>query len=148
MIIFTVAAAGLLSSCLSIGDGSRLSPVSPLHEAVRDGDLPQVKKLLDQKANVNATDAARRTPLHYAAANGEVSIARLLISYGADVDSQDRQGNTPLHYAATNCYYAIGALLIKAGASPGIRNDEGKTARVIAQEEKCRDLFVLLTKNR
>jgi hypothetical protein len=57
--------------------------------AVRKGDVPAVKALLDKGANVNAKSPYGATPLFFAADRGNVEMVKLLLDRGADVDVKD-----------------------------------------------------------
>lgn len=72
----------------------------PLHQAVREGNLRKVKKLLEKGENPNLPDKHHLMPLHYAAYWGENEIATLLLKYGAKADTDNGLGWTPLHAAA------------------------------------------------
>ncbi|CAK4127734.1 unnamed protein product [Aphanomyces euteiches] len=60
-----------------------------LIQAVRNGDLMQVRTLLDEGASPNAKGDRGETPLHWAATHGDSSIAAELLLRGADVDQLD-----------------------------------------------------------
>jgi len=68
-----------------------------LIEAIIQGDLEAVKKLIMEKANVNKPDAKNVYPLQWAIKLNHTDIALELISAGADINITDPQGNTPLH---------------------------------------------------
>eukprot|EP00457_Paulinella_chromatophora_P006069 gb/GEZN01006087.1/.p1 GENE.gb/GEZN01006087.1/~~gb/GEZN01006087.1/.p1 ORF type:complete len:440 (-),score=57.86 gb/GEZN01006087.1/:395-1627(-) len=63
--------------------------------AASTGDIPSIKLLLDEKANVNAGDYDGRTPLHLAAANGHIKAVEYILSIGGHPGQKDRFGNTP-----------------------------------------------------
>ena len=67
-----------------------------LHDAVRAGDIPKVRKLLKQGADVN--EMFNRTPLHDAVRYKYFDIAIILLEKGAGVNLEDNEGNTPLSY--------------------------------------------------
>jgi len=69
-----------------------------LHEAVRDSNIPLIKKLItDHHANVEATDDFGRTPLALAAYYGRVNVINTLITdHHANVEATDNLGRTPL----------------------------------------------------
>lgn len=73
-----------------------------LHEAARLGFSNIVKRLIDDKADVNAKDNTGQTPLHFAAAEGQTDTATVLIGNGAKVNEKDSHGNTPLALALAN----------------------------------------------
>ena len=66
---------------------------SPLHSAVKLGQLEEVRKLLGEPdVDVNCLNSNRETPLHLACALGHSSIIELLIAYGANVFIKDSNG--------------------------------------------------------
>jgi len=70
----------------------------PLHYA-SDGEDPMIIMfLLQNGAQVNASDAHGTTPLHIAA-SGYVACAAMLCRFKAKVDSQDEHGKTPVDIA-------------------------------------------------
>ena len=72
-----------------------------LLKAADDGDVDDVRKLLDKGANVEAADKYfGYTPLHRACYNGHVRVANMLLARGAKIDATDKDERTPLHYAA------------------------------------------------
>ena len=61
--------------------------------------LDEVKKLIQEGADVNKKDEFGYTPLQKALANEHDEMAELLLNNGADTSIQDNDGNTALHYA-------------------------------------------------
>ena len=117
--------------------------VTPLHEAVRDGDMEMAMSEAERGANLDAMDEEGRTALHYVCANGDVGIAEWLLAQGPDVNLQDDNGDTPLHYAAFNCYASIAEMLLFRGADPGLENGDGQTPIDIAIEIQCAEMVAL-----
>jgi ankyrin repeat protein/L-ascorbate metabolism protein UlaG (beta-lactamase superfamily) len=106
--------------------GQKAAPVpiaGQIHEAVRAGDLAQVKALVakDPKA-VNERDARGRTPLHFASVVDNPDILAFLVANGADVKAADPDGFTPLHWAASEGRAGSAKALIAAGADPNARS--------------------------
>ena len=99
-----------------------------LWKAAAAGDLPAIKRALDDGAKLNALDPQFGiTPLAWAALNGKTEAAKLLIEKGADVNAQNRDGATPLHAAAFLGYPEMAKLLIEKGADINAQNHEGST---------------------
>jgi len=68
---------------------------TPLHEAVNEGNVGCVAKLLLAGANVNSQDIDANTPLHKAAENGDVECAALLVAKGASLEIRNDCKMTP-----------------------------------------------------
>jgi ankyrin repeat protein len=79
--------------------------------------------LLDQGADVNATDHFGNTSLHLAMRYPEV--VRLLLERGAQVNARNAFGDTPLHRAVGD--KRVVELLLSAGADARARNLFEKT---------------------
>jgi ankyrin repeat protein len=82
-----------------------------LHQAAADGDIEQIKLLIQKGADVNARDGERNTPLEYAIEEGNVEIIQLLIEAGADVNA-----GAPLQAATYANSIETVRLLIERGA--------------------------------
>eukprot|EP01121_Diplochlamys_sp_Union-15-3_P010648 TRINITY_DN3006_c0_g1_i5.p1 TRINITY_DN3006_c0_g1~~TRINITY_DN3006_c0_g1_i5.p1 ORF type:complete len:494 (+),score=59.87 TRINITY_DN3006_c0_g1_i5:53-1534(+) len=70
--------------------------------AAQLGNITDIKSLIQQGANINASDYYNRTPLHLAALEGHLEVAKLLIGLGANLDLKDKWGSTPLELANSN----------------------------------------------
>ena len=73
---------------------------SILCQAVFDGDILLLKRLVQAQIPVNASDYDKRTAAHIAAAEGNVSAMRVLAKNGADLTLKDRWGNAVMDEAA------------------------------------------------
>ena len=92
--------------------------MAPIHYAARNGNLNQVKTLLNQGVPVNSRDEYSFTPLHLASRRGRLSVVQELLKRGAHVNPRTRSGMTPLYLAAYwNNPHVVHAL-IRAGANP------------------------------
>ena len=72
------------------------------HDAVRNGDLVNVKKMLDEGADVNAQVENNLTPIYFA---DDPEMVDLLLAYKPQLNIRDAACiQTPLERAAMNCY--------------------------------------------
>jgi ankyrin repeat protein len=112
-----------LASAVSAQDKQKLN--DDLWDAVRRGDTPAVKTLLDGGADVNARWRYQQTPLFKAAERGDVEIVRLLLAHGADVNVRDTfYQATPITWASDKGHVEVVRLLLDkgAGANGGLEN--------------------------
>ena len=121
---------------------------SALLTAVREGELEEVKGLLEVDADVNTSDRGGHNPLHLAARYGHKDMVLLLVEKGADVNAENIFGDTPLRYALA----AFGQgdkdvieLLIKNGADVNAVGDGALTPLHSAHSMK--DVAELLISN-
>lgn len=99
-----------------------------IHDAAQQGDLEQVKKLLESDpASIEAPLQDGKKPLHKAAYEGHVDVVRFLLEKGANVDSRSNSGSSPLHGAAFHNRPEIARILVEAGADVNLANNYGYT---------------------
>ena len=67
--------------------------------AAKDGKLDDVKKLIANGEDINATSAEGVTALMIAAAENQVVIVKALIQAGADARARTKSGKTALFFA-------------------------------------------------
>ncbi|XP_078612807.1 uncharacterized protein LOC144882700 [Branchiostoma floridae x Branchiostoma japonicum] len=87
-----------------------------LFRAAGDGDVETVKRLIQQRVDVNCVGNFSATPLRNAASGGHVGVAELLLKAGAWMDKRDFVRDTPLHAAAEGGHVGVAELLLKTGA--------------------------------
>jgi hypothetical protein len=134
-VLFVVVVGGIL---VGLWAWSR-SHLSELWRAAADGDLYEMRRLVDAGENINGRLGLHEsTPLHAAAGNGQLEAAKYLLERGASVKARDDQGLTPLAYCAqfngkggsprgTDGQRArIAEMLLIAGADINSRDDFGR----------------------
>ena len=87
-----------------------------LSKAAEKGDLETVKMLLEQGAEIDATDSEDRTALQEALMWGHTAVAAYLLDHGADVHITDIFGMTSIQIAVESGSTWIAQLLIDKGA--------------------------------
>ncbi|PWA84897.1 Ankyrin repeat-containing protein [Artemisia annua] len=95
-----------------------------VNSATYNGDLFQLRDLIQAGADPNIKNFDGRSPLHLAASKGHEDIAHFLIQVGVEVNISDNFGNTPLLEAIKSGHEKIASLIINKGGSLMI-NDGG-----------------------
>jgi ankyrin repeat protein len=93
---------------------------TPLHFAIRSGDITSVSLLLKAGADVNEPLPDEMSPLILAAQSGHGDVAALLLEKGADPNSQ-AVGYTALHAAVLRSDLQLVNVLLVRGANPMVR---------------------------
>jgi uncharacterized protein len=122
---------------------------SPVADAAMRGDSAQVRALIKQGEDVNASQGDGMTALHWAASRGDLGEARMLIVAGARVDAATRNGNyTPLHMAARSGKPALVKALLAAGANANAATTTGGATPLhfAASEGTAESIVALLDK--
>lgn len=96
----TVVAKWLLSHGVDVDERDAAGRTALMTAAGRTGGSAQVRFLLNQNANVNATDRNGGTPLFYSVASAQADSFRLLLEAGSSYGWEDDSGNTVMHVAA------------------------------------------------
>ncbi len=124
------------------------SRTTPLQGAVRFGDIPVAKELIDLGSPVDQLDGSAMTPLGRAVLGNQVEMAKFLIDRGADANHVDKLGMTPLLYAASIDFgdSAMIDLLLKSGARRDAKTKEGLTALDLAKNYNHTHLLESLRK--
>src|SRR3954470_8082928 len=90
-------------SILLVTGAAHASPARALlADAAEKMDRAQVRALIRQHVNINASQPDGMTPLHWATYHDDLDIAQMLIRVGANVKAANRYGVTPLSLACTN----------------------------------------------
>ena len=80
-----------------------------LLHAAKNGNLKEVRNLIQKEVNINCKDIYGSSPLDEAAFFGKVEVVEFLLLKGADKNSKDVKWNTPLwdkiHNKAKRSFY-------------------------------------------
>ena len=106
----------------------------PLATIVKNNDPEQMKWMLNQGANINATDSDGYSLLFFALEFQNTSMLEFLLSNGANPNCPTHESITPLIAAIANGRTKAAELLIKYGADL-TWTDEGDTALTLAVSE-------------
>jgi ankyrin repeat protein len=121
--------AGLVvvAALLQAAGAAAGSNEAELAAAVKLQDPVAVRRLLQQRVDVNIAQPDGATALHWAAYWNATDTVDLLIGAGARVNVANAFGITPLALACTNRNAAIVDRLLKAGANPNTSSSSGET---------------------
>jgi ankyrin repeat protein len=125
-------AACLLLTFSALGARARAAGDTRLAEAAMRRDVVAVRKLLDEKVDVNAPGPDGTPALHWLVRVDDFENARRLVRAGADASKPNRYGVTPMQLASANGNAEMIALLLEAGADPNVVDRQGETALMSA----------------
>lgn len=108
------------------GDGPTAPIDMSLFIACRNGNIDEVRRLLDGGSSVNVENHTGRTALHVACLKNHINIVAVLIEAKADVNVQDTFGIVPLHYAVSDSNTDLVDLLLKNKANPNVIDCDGR----------------------
>jgi ankyrin repeat protein len=120
------------------------SNAAPVADAAKADDLAAVRKLIKERADVNAAANDGSTALLWAAYRSNAEMTKALLAAGAAVDSANRYGVTPLLQASRNGDVEIIQALLDAGAEPTRWHAEGETPLMAASRTGRVDAVRLL----
>eukprot|EP00961_Rhodomonas_salina_P021890 294836-Rhodomonas_salina.1 len=98
-----------------------------LCEAASEGDLEQLRKIMDSGADANAADYDKRSAMHLASAEGHLAVVQFLVERQADINIKDRWGGYPLKEAVFNGHVEVPLpphppAAFRSGGSPASHN--------------------------
>ena len=108
-----IAAPFLIGLLLSAASYAGTSDVA---DAAMKRDAASIRKLLAQKADVNAPQADGTTALQWAVDHDDAQLVDTLLAAGADVKTANQEGATALYLACVNGNVEIIGKLLKHGA--------------------------------
>ncbi len=123
-------------------------PQSPVADAAQNGDLAGVKKLIQEKADVNVQQADGATAIEWAAYRNDLALTDVLIAAGADVKKANREGATPMYLASIRGSALMLDRLLKAGANPNETGPQGETPLMLASRAGNLDAMKVLLEHK
>jgi ankyrin repeat protein len=144
----------LVAACACAALGAADRPLSvdpdgttPLHWAVRNGDIAVVKRLLRAGADAKAANRYGVTPLSLAAERGDAATIDALLAAGADANGALSNGQTMLMIAARTGNPAAIQALVEHGASVNAKEHVlGETALIWAAADNHADAIGTLVR--
>jgi len=126
----------------SLKAASNITPA--VADAARTDDLPAVRKLIEEHADVNVAANDGSSALLWAAFHSDVELTKALLAAGAWVDTPNHYGVTPLLQASRNGDVEVMRALLDAGADPTRWHPEGETPLMAAARTGRVDAVELL----
>jgi hypothetical protein len=120
----TIAAYLLL---IGFSGGCARSIDKDLIIAAYDGNVEQVRALVQKGANPNALAVDAWTPLTVAAREGHLEAVKVLLDSGAKIDAPEGGGNTALFWAAFYDHRDVIHLLLSKGADINKKSKGGES---------------------
>ena len=121
---------------------------TPLQWAVYEGDVAEVRRLLDAGADVSLANNYGATAMGLAAEVGDTGMLKLLLEAGADADSPNADGQTALLAVARTGNVEAAELLLDYGATVDAREQwGGQTALMWASARRHPRMIEFLVSN-
>jgi|SRR5579872_1573758 len=130
--------------------GGALTQFNPnlpsLMRAALLGDVSEIKKSLQNGADINSADHDGNTALVWAAIGGDSLALDYLLGHGANIDANPKGKGNALVVAVRVGQDVSTAVLLRHGADPNSTDALGNTALSIAASQHRGDLVALLKK--
>src|SRR5579859_1204007 len=118
--------------------------IAAIADAAKTHDLPAIRKLVKEHADVNAPATDGSSALLWAAFHSDAEMTKALLAAGAWVDTPNHYGVTPLLQASRNGDVEVMRALLDAGADPTRWHPEGETPLMAAARTGRVDAVKLL----
>ncbi len=96
-------------------------------DAAKQGNREAVRSLVNDRADVNASEPDGTTALHWAVHKHDLEMTDLLLRAGANVNAANDYGVTPLSVACSSGNGGIAVRLLEGGANPNAALWSGET---------------------
>ncbi len=118
---------------------------TPLMKASYYGKIEIVKFLLENNADIKATDYRGNTPLLHAAWSGHLDVVKELIANGADINEKNKLNWNALMQATVEGHFEVAKYLLELGSpTDEVDLEKGATALTIAKVSNHSKLVKLL----
>nr|WP_250430613.1 ankyrin repeat domain-containing protein [Pontibacter ruber] len=111
---------------------------------MKSKNIQEVTAALKNGADVNSTDAQKRSLLLLATHHNNLEMAQLLVKHGADVNQQDAIKDSPFLYAGASGYTELVKLYLENGARFNVYNRYNGSALIPACERGHLEVVKLL----
>ena len=125
-------------------DARTFDGTTPLILAARLAIEGMVEELIQEQADINATDEAGKSALHWAASVNNVDAVNVLLANNANRDAQDAKDETPLFLACREGSYQAAKALLDHCANRDITDHMDRLPKDMAQERLNHDIVTLL----
>jgi ankyrin repeat protein len=136
-----IVSASALALSLSLVDAAT---AATLASAARNGDLSEVRELLDAGSAVNEAEPDGSTAVLWATYQSDIEMLTALIEAGADVNAANSLGVSPLLQAARTGDTAVIRILLDAGADREQAVRDGETPLMSAARAGSADAVRVL----
>lgn len=120
-----------------------------LEQAIKAGQLEEVRGLIADGADINQPSESGVSPLHVAVINNQDDIAEVLVLAGANVNVPDAStGASPLHLSALYGRTKIATLLIRKGANVNANMKFNISPLLVAAQFNHPELIELLLQHK
>lgn len=124
---------------LSVYDNSTI--MSDASWVVKNGDLQELKTLLEKDQSILTAEVKNRPLLCHAADYGQKDIIEYLLSKGANVNATDKYGITALLAAVYEGHQNCVEILLKHGANKTGKTPDGQSYYDAAESQAIKDLL-------
>ncbi|XP_046383304.1 myotrophin [Ischnura elegans] len=115
--------------------------MSELVWGIKNGDLDQVRDIIENKAIDVNMEVDGRPPIHYAADYGQSDVMQYLITKGANVNAQDKHGISALLAAIWEGHTDCVKILLDKGASKEGKTPDGTSYLEAAEKDEIKLLL-------
>jgi hypothetical protein len=114
-------------------------------EAAFDGDLEEMKSIIQKGYHLESVDGRKHTALSEASSQGHIHVVQYLLENGADPNALSDTGRSSLWRAAFNAHASVVRLLLESGGNPEYRDKVSmESAFDVASSEEVRQILVSL----